>query len=345
MVREAFGGIITTDPCSNATSLVGAQITYTKHENGLVQPWWGHVFINPPYGKVILLWLAWGLILLRVGAARRLIYLIPARTDTRWFFGYVLQASSICFCSGRRKFVGAKDQAPFPVMFVHFGPETDRFEQAFAGQGEFWRPNRGVRLAAAARATTLRPMSEEKAPEGMDVEAVQGAIGMIVQAGLHTKIYESVKDMTISQVVLLAKKLLNNFGEGYFSSLVRESFGVDASPTDLATAMAAQQKAAGGRKKAAKKKAAKKKAGKKKAGKKKAAKKKAVPRPKKQAPKNDARRKNAKKKRAMTRSAKKKKVSKKAASAPVGGSKTAQLDEKVLKTLTALKILKAQRQK
>jgi len=56
-VRQFFGGTIGLDPCSNASSTVGAVTNFTfPEEDGLTQPWRSggvrgtNVFVNPPYG-------------------------------------------------------------------------------------------------------------------------------------------------------------------------------------------------------------------------------------------------------------------------------------------------------
>jgi hypothetical protein len=49
------------------------------------------------------------------------VFLIPARTDTRWFHEIVLAAAKeIRFIKGRLKFGDAKNSAPFPSMVVIF---------------------------------------------------------------------------------------------------------------------------------------------------------------------------------------------------------------------------------
>jgi hypothetical protein len=60
---------------------------------------------------------------LRRGAeAECAVYLIPARTDTRWFHEICLpMATEIRFLKGRLKFGGATTPAPFPSMVVVFG--------------------------------------------------------------------------------------------------------------------------------------------------------------------------------------------------------------------------------
>jgi hypothetical protein len=50
--RESMGGI-DLDPCSceEAQEIVEAGTWYDKERNGLVQPWHGRVWLNPPYSK------------------------------------------------------------------------------------------------------------------------------------------------------------------------------------------------------------------------------------------------------------------------------------------------------
>ncbi len=73
------------------------------------------VFCNPPYGAGMGDWLTRGL------EAELAVFLIPARTDTRWFHDIVIpHAQEIRFLRGRLKFGDAKNCAPFPSMVVVF---------------------------------------------------------------------------------------------------------------------------------------------------------------------------------------------------------------------------------
>jgi DNA N-6-adenine-methyltransferase (Dam) len=73
------------------------------------------VFCNPPYGPEIGKWLARGL------EADVAVFLIPARTDVRWFHDTVLpKAAEIRFIRGRLRFGDATNSAPFPSMVVVF---------------------------------------------------------------------------------------------------------------------------------------------------------------------------------------------------------------------------------
>ena len=79
--------------------------------------WGGHrVFCNPPYGRGMGEWIARG------PEASLAVFLVPARTDTRWFHEICLPyAREIRFLRGRLKFGGAVKSAPFPSMVVIFG--------------------------------------------------------------------------------------------------------------------------------------------------------------------------------------------------------------------------------
>lgn len=82
----------------------------------LFTPWAGRrVFCNPPYNRGIAPFLE------RACEADLAVFLIPARTDTRWFHDICLPfAKEIRFLRGRLKFGEAKNSAPFPSMLVIF---------------------------------------------------------------------------------------------------------------------------------------------------------------------------------------------------------------------------------
>jgi hypothetical protein len=77
----------------------------------------GRVFINPPYSN-IRGFLQKGLEELKRGNVELLVYLIPARTDTKWFHEFVYGKAEIRFIKGRLKFGNSKNSAPFPSMLV-----------------------------------------------------------------------------------------------------------------------------------------------------------------------------------------------------------------------------------
>lgn len=82
----------------------------------LFESWRGRrVFCNPPYGPEISSWLR------RSREAELAVYLLPVRTDTKWFHNQVLPiAREVRFLRGRLKFGESENSAPFPSMIVVF---------------------------------------------------------------------------------------------------------------------------------------------------------------------------------------------------------------------------------
>jgi hypothetical protein len=80
------------------------------------------VFLNPPYGREIVRWMARAKI---EGQKVPVVVLVPARTDTRWFWESVLDgARDVRLLRGRLQFEaeGATAAAPFPSAVVVYAP-------------------------------------------------------------------------------------------------------------------------------------------------------------------------------------------------------------------------------
>lgn len=109
LVFAALGLAFDLDPCSPGAAVVPwipARSHYTRREDGLMHPWHGRVWLNPPYGRGIERWLE------RFAAHRHGIALIFARTDTGWFHRYATRADALCFTRGRIPFVSPKESGP-----------------------------------------------------------------------------------------------------------------------------------------------------------------------------------------------------------------------------------------
>lgn len=83
--------------------------------DGLNIAWKKYNFVNPPYSEIAL-WLNKAERELVKG--HRSVFLIPARTDTRWFHDIIYRVYRIEFIKGRLKFGNSKNSAPFPSMLV-----------------------------------------------------------------------------------------------------------------------------------------------------------------------------------------------------------------------------------
>ena len=115
-LNKAYG--FTLDPCCTKESALCEKF-YTIVENGLVQDWSKDVvFMNPPYGRGINKWVEKAYRESEKGAV--VVCLIPARTDTRYWWDFIFpHASDITFIKGRLKF-GGGGNAPFPSALVEF---------------------------------------------------------------------------------------------------------------------------------------------------------------------------------------------------------------------------------
>ena len=90
--------------------------------DGLSIKWKSPAYCNPPYGTEISKWIkkgfdAWDY---ADGRGMIVIFLIPARTDTKWFHDYIQWSCELVFIRGRPKFDDSKGCAPFPSMLAIF---------------------------------------------------------------------------------------------------------------------------------------------------------------------------------------------------------------------------------
>jgi phage N-6-adenine-methyltransferase len=93
---------------------------YTVTDDALKKPWTGTVWCNPPYGREIGNFVEKGYNAAWLGEADKVVMLLPARTDTRWWSDFVMKADEIAFIRGRLKFGGSTNSAPFPSAIVVF---------------------------------------------------------------------------------------------------------------------------------------------------------------------------------------------------------------------------------
>lgn len=110
----------TLDPCATHDNHK-CEKYYTKEDDGLSKSWYQEtVFCNPPYGREIKHWVKKCYIESMQGNTK-VVALLPARTDTKWFHMYIYhKAKEIRFIEGRLKFGDSKNSAPFPSMVVIF---------------------------------------------------------------------------------------------------------------------------------------------------------------------------------------------------------------------------------
>ncbi len=86
--------------------------------DGLLTPWSGTVWCNPPYGRGLGAWAKKAANEALRGVTS--VLLIPARTNTAWFHEYCLGCGEVRFIKGRPKFNGADEGLPWPLCLVVF---------------------------------------------------------------------------------------------------------------------------------------------------------------------------------------------------------------------------------
>jgi hypothetical protein len=97
---------------------------FTKKDNGLVQPWVGRVWCNPPYGRQVDRWLR------RLRQHGNGIALIFARTETEYFFDEVWpHAGALLFIEARLHFHKpdgrrATTNAGAPSVLIAYGDDN-----------------------------------------------------------------------------------------------------------------------------------------------------------------------------------------------------------------------------
>lgn len=103
---------------------------FTKEDNALEQEWFGHVFLNPPFGKGGKLQRQFLLKCVeQMNNCKSITVLIPARTDTKLFHEVIMRnARAVHFIYGRINFVKKGNSvghanATFPSMIVRFRPK------------------------------------------------------------------------------------------------------------------------------------------------------------------------------------------------------------------------------
>lgn len=110
------------DPCSPINRPWDtAKVHYNINDDGLSKDWFGDVWLNPPYGRLIARWME------RMSVHCQGVALVFARTETAFFHRFIFPfADSILFFDGRLSFhnsagIRAQANAGAPSILVGYG--------------------------------------------------------------------------------------------------------------------------------------------------------------------------------------------------------------------------------
>jgi hypothetical protein len=142
-------GGIDLDPASSdiAQTIVRATRYYTVEDNGLALPWWGRVFLNPPYSKIgkDSAQEVWANKLIKeyiFGGVDQGIMLAKAALGYDWFKRVWMQADSVCLAHDLIAFKKPREvtglsngrkssKAKLGSAFFYFGENKERFREVF----------------------------------------------------------------------------------------------------------------------------------------------------------------------------------------------------------------------
>jgi hypothetical protein len=139
LARRALGEI-DLDPASHAIAqeTVRARAFFTAADNGLERPWFGRVWLNPPYNRALLSLFVDKLVAeYASGAVGQAILLTHNYTDTEWFHTAASAARVICFPRGRIRFYApsGEDCSPTQGQALFYFGDGCSFEATFRDVG------------------------------------------------------------------------------------------------------------------------------------------------------------------------------------------------------------------
>ncbi|PTW49204.1 DNA N-6-adenine-methyltransferase Dam [Sphingomonas faeni] len=124
LVTKAFGPV-DLDPCGHLASSVVARRRIILPEDGLEASWTGYDFIwlNPPYSAAVV-WMEKAMDAVISGDCKKLVMLLPVRTDSQTYQQKVARHCDTLFLAQRMRFEsteGLAYAAPFSLMLCIFG--------------------------------------------------------------------------------------------------------------------------------------------------------------------------------------------------------------------------------
>lgn len=148
--------VIDLDPASTfiANKVVRAKKFYTRSDDGLSKPWYGNVWLNPPFSSPLVGKFCLHLIEeFEAGHIHEFVALMLVAPSTKWQSPLIANNKlTFAFSTRRETFLGpdgkwlpSEDGKPAyirtPIMFVYGGPNRDKFISEFRRDNFSFIPN------------------------------------------------------------------------------------------------------------------------------------------------------------------------------------------------------------
>ena len=137
-IADKIGGF-DLDPAAGCEPTPIATERYTKADDGLAQPWYGNVWLNPPFSEKES-WFKRLCDQYEQGNVNRAVAIANAGTDTDWFHDWFTTADRIVFLDGRDWYI-QNGTENFASMVGVWNP-TDELKGWLSGIGTVTSPKR-----------------------------------------------------------------------------------------------------------------------------------------------------------------------------------------------------------
>jgi len=139
-------GEIDLDPasCEAANEVVRADRFYSVRDDGLCQPWFGKVWLNPPYGRYAPKFVDRFAKAFAEGSVEQGVLLLATHhLTTDWFSSLAVHDLIGCFPRQRLQFSDSSIRPAHGSIIIGVGVSTERFKQAFSSFGTIWVHSNG----------------------------------------------------------------------------------------------------------------------------------------------------------------------------------------------------------
>ena len=136
-------GHVDLDPASSSTAneTIKAKKFFTAADDSLNRPWFGRIYLNPPYARGVVKKFVSKLIYeFNTGHVKSAVILVNAQTDAKWFNSLAQACTGAIFTLGRIRFLQAngtlsKNTPTLGQCIFYLGYDVEKFFAAFAPFG------------------------------------------------------------------------------------------------------------------------------------------------------------------------------------------------------------------